>query len=217
MEQTLLHFLDQAGYFGVFVLIALENIFPPLPSELILTFTGYLTLHTQMNLLGSALAATAGAVVGALALYWVGYLFNLERLEKLVHTRFGRMMRLKMSDFEKAARFLQKHGRKAVFFGRFVPVVRSLISLPAGMEKMPLTPFILLTAVGSFIWNVVLIFAGQKAGSAWNQVAQYLDDFSLLFAIGFAALLLFGAYQFYQKRFKQKVSHETKVKQKEMD
>lgn len=204
MQTTLIHIIDQFGYWGLLGLIVLENVFPPIPSELILTFTGYLTHHTHLTILGSTIFATIGSVIGALILYAIGSWLNWERLSHLTQTRFGKILRLKVSDFEKADRFFQKYESWAVLIGRFVPVVRSLISLPAGMTKMPLWRFIWLTALGSLIWNFILIELGYFAGKAWAQVADVMDQISAYVAIGIIVLIIGWIVYVVIKKKKQK-------------
>ena len=142
MDTTVLtELIGQYGYLGIALLIALENIFPPIPSEVVLTFTGFLTLTAGLNVLGAITAATIGAVLGAAILYAVGHFLSVERLEKILNGKVGQTLRFKAKDLDKATKFFQKNGVLALFFGRFVPVVRSLISVPAGMTHYKFTKF----------------------------------------------------------------------------
>ncbi|GKT02704.1 DedA family protein [Furfurilactobacillus sp. WILCCON 0119] len=202
MEQQLIDFMNQYGYVGIMLLIALENVFPPIPSEVILTFAGFMTLAADLSIWGSVLAATAGAVLGGLVLYGIGRWLNEDRLQRLVKSRLGHVLRLKRSDLDKAARLFERHGKKTVFLGRFIPVVRSLISIPAGMTKMRWQPFLLLTALGTLIWNVVLILLGRAAGHAWTQVSSVVDTFSTVVGVGLAVLVIAGMVWYYIKRIK---------------
>lgn len=126
-ENTITELINQYGYFGIAFLIAIENIFPPIPSELVLVFTGYLTVTSKLTIWGSVLSATFGALAGAMVLYGVGRLLSVKQIEKLVSGRFGKLMHLKPTDIEKAARYFNNHGGKAILIGRCIPVVRSLI------------------------------------------------------------------------------------------
>lgn len=200
MQQQIMELINSYGYFGIVLLIALENIFPPIPSEIILTFAGFVTLSSNLGIIESVLAATAGAVIGAIALYAFGRILTRERLVRFVESRIGRILRLKISDIDKAEALFSRHGHKTVFFGRCVPVVRSLVSIPAGMTKMPLHSFLLFTTLGTLIWNTVLIILGRLARHAWTQVSSVVDSFSTVITIGIAGGLIVGAFFYYQKR-----------------
>ncbi|KAF0364325.1 DedA family protein [Pediococcus acidilactici] len=202
MEQQITQFINDFGYLAIVLLIALENLLPPIPSEIILTFTGFMTLTSKLTLWGSVIAATVGAVIGALLLYVIGRYLNPERLHWLVASRLGRGLRLKDSDITKAQSFFQRHGFKTIFFGRFVPVIRSLISIPAGMAKMPGLLFVLLTTVATLIWNLVLILLGRAAGSAWAEVSAMVDTYASVVAILLAGILLIGGLVYYFKRIR---------------
>lgn len=192
--------IGQYGYLAIALLIALENVFPPIPSEVILTFTGFLTLTAGLNIFGAVIAATIGAVLGAMVLYAIGHFLSVERLEKLLHGRIGKVLHFKPADLNKATDFFKRHGIAALFFGRFVPVVRSLISIPAGMTHYRFGNFILLTTLGTLIWNFVLIIIGRMAGSAWPQIVALLETYSLVAVIILAFVFVGGGYFFLRKR-----------------
>ncbi|MFE5677779.1 DedA family protein [Streptomyces erythrochromogenes] len=168
------HLVETMGGPGAGLAIALENLFPPLPSEIILPLTGFAVGQGALSLASALIWTTAGSVIGALALYQVGRLFGRERMYAL----WGRLPLVKTADLEKTERWFAKHGTKAVFFGRMVPIFRSLISVPAGLERMPLPIFLTLTALGSFIWNSCLIMAGYALGAQWGLVEQYVGVLS---------------------------------------
>lgn len=201
MEKMVEQFIDQFGYLGVFLLIALENIFPPIPSELILTFSGFLTLHSNMNIIGVIIAATLGSVFGAIVLYFIGHFLSIERLQKLANGKTGKILRFKASDLDKATGWFDNHGKKIVFFARFIPVIRSLISIPAGTTNMPLISFLILTTLGTLIWNTVLVILGQQAGEAWPKISAAFDSFSSIVLIVLIILLIIGIIYFVKKRF----------------
>lgn len=188
-QQTIIDFINAYGYFGVAGLIAIETIFPPIPSELVLTFTGYLTTTSQLTMWGAVVAATAGAYVGAVLLYWFGRLLNAEQIERWLSGRWGRILHLKPADVDKAVVYFRRRGGWAVFLGRFVPVIRSLISLPAGMVKYPFAKFSWLTLLGTTIWNTVLIMVGHYAGKAWPTILAVVEDWLLVIVIVVAGLL----------------------------
>lgn len=169
VEDVILHL----GYEGLFFLVALENVFPPIPSEIILPLAGFLTGQSHMNYVLAVGAATAGSVIGALVLYGVGYAFGEHRVRAIVHS-WGRWLGFKEEDVDKAQEWFDKYGGIAVMTGRLVPIIRSLISIPAGLRKMPIPTFIIFTTLGSLAWNSVLIGAGWILGDNWEQVEHYV-------------------------------------------
>lgn len=201
MQEVILNIINQFGYIGVFILIAIENIFPPIPSEVILTFGGFLTTYTTMNVWGVIAAATMGSVAGAIILYIIGRILNAQRLARLFDSRLGKLLHLKKEDVRKAERWFLKHGNKAVFFCRFVPIVRSLISIPAGVAKMQMFPFLSLTVIGTFIWNVVLVFLGRIAGNTWETIAGYVDVYAMVALVVFVLIAIVAGVIFIKKRF----------------
>ena len=202
METIIVDIINKFGYFGVSLLIAIENIFPPIPSEVILTFGGFMTSYTNLTILGIIIAATIGSVIGALVLYFLGKLLPSERLEKIVDGKIGRALRFKKEDVRKADKWFDKHGHWTVFFCRFIPIVRSLISIPAGMSGMKFAPFIILTTIGSLIWNSVLIILGNIAGENWSVISNYINDYSHWVLIGIVILFIVICFIYYKKRIK---------------
>ncbi|MGI9953086.1 DedA family protein [Moorellaceae bacterium AZ2] len=194
MQDIILAIINQYGYIGVFLLITLENLFPPIPSEVILTFGGFMTTFSNMRVWGVILSATLGSVFGAVVLYSLGRVLNIYRLEHLFGSKWGRMMGLRSEDVRKAEKWFIQYGSKAVFLCRFVPIVRTLISIPAGISGMKLEVFLPLTTLGTLIWNTVLVYLGRLAGNAWETIAMYLNLYSMLAAASLllAALLLGG-------------------------
>lgn len=204
MNEWFLQILNSYGYLGLSLLIMVENLFPPIPSEIILTFTGFMTTYTKMNLPGAVLSSTVGSVAGALLLYQAGSLLSQERLETLISGPVGRALRLKKEEIEKAAKWFDSSGNYTVFFCRFIPIVRSLISIPAGMAKMELKRFLWLTSLGSFLWNLALIFLGAAAGTSWQKAVEYFGSYTqaaklVLAAFSVAGLLLFIRQKFLRK------------------
>lgn len=195
MEQIIINAMEQFGYIGVFLLIAIENIFPPIPSEVILVFGGFMTTYTSLNIPIMILAATLGSLLGAIVLYYIGKIFNKERLKRIVSGKIGKVLRLKSSDIEKADKWFDTKGNKTVFFCRFIPIVRSLISIPAGMSEMPMQKFLLYTISGSLIWNTVLIIVGSIVGDKWETIVGYLDNFSNIILI--ILVIIFVATMYY--------------------
>lgn len=188
MENWITEIMNEFGYMGVMFLIALENIFPPIPSEVILTFGGFMTTTTSLTIFNVVLSATAGSVIGAIVLYLIGLQLDVERLEKIVD-RWGHILRLKRSDIHKADAWFDKYGPWAVFLCRFIPLIRSLISIPAGMSNMNVGIFLIFTTIGTFIWNIVLVNLGASLGNSWDVIVYYMDIYSnIIYAV---LLLLF--------------------------
>ncbi|OZU87445.1 alkaline phosphatase [Virgibacillus indicus] len=177
MEEWIMQFMEEFGYFGIFLLITLENLFPPIPSEVILTFGGFMTTQTEMGVLGVVAVSTKGSVFGAIILYGIGMLLDVSRLERIVE-KYGLILRLKKKDIHKADEWFDKYGVWTVFFCRFIPLIRSLISLPAGMSGMNFVTFLLLTTLGTLIWNVVLVSIGAALGDSWETIVGYMDIYS---------------------------------------
>jgi membrane protein DedA with SNARE-associated domain len=155
---------------GAGIAIALENLFPPLPSEVILPLAGFTAGQDKMSLFDAVLWTTLGSVIGALALYAVGALLGRNRVIYIA----SRLPLINVSDIEKTEAWFARHGKKTVFFGRMIPIFRSLISIPAGVERMPISIFTLLTLMGSLIWNTAFIMAGYLLGDNYEVVEQYM-------------------------------------------
>ncbi|MEV7676383.1 DedA family protein [Streptomyces sp. NPDC000963] len=182
--------VETLGGPGAGLAVALENLFPPLPSEVILPLTGFAAGQGVLTLFSALFWTTLGSVVGALVLYWTGMLLGRER----VHALWARLPLVKASDLERAEEWFARHGTKAVFLGRMVPVVRSLVSAPAGVERMPLPVFVALTALGSSIWNAALILAGYWLGDQWDVVGRYVGVVSkAVLVLGVLALVVYVA------------------------
>lgn len=167
----LTNLMETIGGPGAALAIALENLFPPLPSELFLPFAGFAASQGSMTLIGAILWTTFGSISGALALYAIGAMLGRERTRAIA----ARVPLLNVSDIDRTEAWFAKHGRKAVFFGRMIPIFRSLISIPAGIERMPVVTFALFTTAGSLIWNTVFVLAGYQLGENWHRVEGYAD------------------------------------------
>ncbi|MBA8826586.1 membrane protein DedA with SNARE-associated domain [Saccharopolyspora lacisalsi] len=167
-------FMEALGAPGAGTIIALENLFPPVPSEVILPLAGVVAGRGEMSVLGAILWTTLGSLVGALVLYYLGAWLGNERMRAIA----ARMPLIKLSDVDRTEAWFAEHGVKAVFFGRMVPLFRSFISLPAGVERMSLTTFVMFTTLGSLIWNSAFVLAGYALGSNWHLVEHYAGFFS---------------------------------------
>jgi membrane protein DedA with SNARE-associated domain len=180
------HLMETLGVVGAAIAIALENVFPPLPSEIILPLAGFTASQGSFGLVEAIVWTTLGSVVGAAVLYLVGALIGRDRTRALV----GKIPLVSMDDVDRSEAFFARHARTAVFFGRMIPVFRSLISIPAGVERMPIGVFLLLTAAGSAIWNTIFVCAGYLLGENWHLVDQYAGIFQwvVIALVGAAAL-----------------------------
>ena len=180
MQVFLINVIQRYGYLGVFLLITLENIFPPIPSEVILTFSGFITTKTTLSIVLVIFSATIGSVVGAITLYIIGNILSSKLLTKRKNEK---LLFFEVKKIKLAEEWFYKKGNKTVFFCRFIPVLRSLISIPAGMSDMPFIKFIVYTFIGSLIWNFLLIYIGKIAGDSWQVVSKYISEYSKIFFI----------------------------------
>lgn len=199
MKTWITDFMEQFGYLGIFLMLALENIFPPIPSEVILPFGGFMTTTSDLTIPGVLVSSTLGSLVGAVILYWIGRMLDVSRLEKIVD-RWGGIIRIKKSDIRKADAWFDKYGYWTVLFCRMIPLVRSLISIPAGMSGMKFGLFMLFTTIGTLGWNILLVLLGAALGESWEDIAVYMDAYSnVVYVLIAAALVLFG-FLYFRKR-----------------
>lgn len=162
--------MEKLGGPGAGLAVALENLFPPIPSEVILPLAGFTASQGNLSLASAIIWTTIGSVVGALALYYVGALLGRDRVRAIA----AKLPLVKLADVDRTEAWFLRHGVQAVFFGRMIPVFRSLISIPAGVERMRVTTFLLYTALGSLIWNTVFVMAGYLLGENWHVVEGYV-------------------------------------------
>ena len=182
--------MDKLGLFGAALAVSLDNFFPPIPSEIILPLAGFAASQGTFSLTGALIATTVGSVFGAMVLFGLGHVFGRDRAMWI----FEKTPLLKVSDLERTEAWFAKHGAKAVFFGRMVPIFRSLISIPAGVERMNVFAFFLLTTAGSFIWNSLFVIAGYRLGENWDAVEPYASAFQkvvILTVIAVIAVFVF--------------------------
>ena len=204
MQSWIIDIMNQYGYVGIILLIALENIFPPIPSEVILTFGGVMTLHTSLTAWGVIIAATLGSLLGAMVLYGVGWFLSAERLGNLLEGKVGQILHFKKADVFKATDWFNSKGKSTVLFCRCIPVIRSLISIPAGMAKMKFGIFCLLTTMGSLLWNIILVYLGIAAGASWEKIGGGVDLYTQITVIVLIVVLILAGLLFYMKRAKDK-------------
>lgn len=165
--------MERLGAAGAGLAVALENLFPPIPSEVILPLAGFTASQGRMSLFAAIVWTTVGSVVGAVALYYVGVALGRDRVRAIA----ARLPLIKLSDIDRTEAWFARHGVKTVFFGRMIPIFRSLISIPAGVERMPVATFLLYTTLGSLIWNTVFVLAGYLLGENWHVVESYVGTF----------------------------------------
>lgn len=183
-----------AGYPGLFGLVVAENLFPPIPSEVILPFAGYQVQQGAMQFLAALLVATTGSVVGALVLYELA-----RRGGRRLVLRYGRVLRVDAAALERSERRFERRGAIIVLGGRMVPGLRSIVSLPAGLTGMPVGRFAALTAVGSLGWNALLITAGWALGSRYGQIADTLGPVSTVIVVA-GAVAAVAAYVLWRRK-----------------
>jgi len=188
------------GYPGLVMVMFLENVFPPIPSEVILPLAGSLALQGRFTLLGVTAMGTVGSMLGALVFYLVGYLFGEQRVRVLLR-RFGRWLMLSEADFDRALDWFDRYGEKVIFFGRMVPIVRSLISIPAGIAEMNLGYFGAYTAVGTALWSFLLALAGYLLGRGWELVSIWVSRYEkAALIVGILVVVVFFARRLLQRR-----------------
>ena len=203
MDAWITDFINQFGYLAIAFLIALENVFPPLPSEIILTMSGFMTTTTSLSIVGVIIAATIGSLAGALILYMIGRQLTVPRLERLLDHRLLKTLGFHQDDAQKAVDWFNRHGSGGILYGRCIPVIRSLISIPAGIAQTPLGKFCLLTIIGSAIWNTILVTLGALVGKSWNKIVIIFDEYTTVAIVIMAVGCLYLAYRWYQKRIKK--------------
>lgn len=188
------------GYPGIALIMLAENLFPPIPSELVMPFAGFLVADGKMNLVAAILSGTVGALLGAIALYYIGYWAD-EPIVRGFIRKWGRWFLLEEEDLNRAMAFFAKYGEPVIFFGRLIPIIRSLISLPAGMNKMGLPKFMFFTTLGTLIWNTVLTIAGMFLGSQWENILGVMKQYErIVIVICVLAVIAFVVYRVIQIR-----------------
>lgn len=202
LTEWIISIMEQLGYFGIALLMFLDNVFPPIPSEIIMPSAGYSASQGQLLLMGVIVAGCIGSLMAAAILYWVGYKFNHDSIFRFVD-RYGKYLFIKSSDVKKSLDWFECYGHRIVFFGRMIPAVRSLISIPAGMSRMPFWKFMFYSSLGTIIWTTFLACIGFYFGE--NQ-ALMQEIFSQVAYFIIAAVILFIGwilFQKYQKKMKK--------------
>ncbi|HEX2603281.1 MAG TPA: DedA family protein [Oxalicibacterium sp.] len=195
MFDFIVDIMAEGGYIGIFFLMLMENVFPPIPSELIMSLAGYVAADGELNIVWVILAGTAGSVAGALFWYYAGLLFGRQRIDRLAE-RHGRWLTVSPAEIDAATRWFGRHGRTVLIFGRLVPAVRTLISVPPGILRMPLAPFLIYSTIGSILWNGLLAMAGYLLKSQYAMVEQYADPITKGVLVLLVAVYLYRVIRF---------------------
>jgi membrane protein DedA with SNARE-associated domain len=177
LSEWILQVMSDLGYVGIILLMFLENVFPPIPSELIMPAAGFAAARGELSLMGVILAGSLGSVLGAIVLYAVGRMMNEQRLIALTD-RYGKWLLVSSDDIRKADDWFDRHGKKIVFFGRLIPAIRSLLSIPAGMSEMPFGQFLLYTSLGTTLWSGLLAYAGYQLGNNYEAIEVWIAPIS---------------------------------------
>ncbi len=197
LEEWVLAVMEKLGYLGIAFLMFLDNIFPPIPSEIIMPSAGYTASKGDLSLIGVIIAGSAGSLIAAMILYWIGRKIPEQRLFSFIE-HYGKFLRIKVTDLEKALGWFNQHGHKIVFFGRMIPAVRSLISIPAGMSKMPFGKFMTYSALGTIIWTTFLACLGFYLGENQEMMSTILSRIGyVILAIAF---IICGIWLYKRKR-----------------
>lgn len=187
--------ISKTGYIGLTFLMALESACIPIPSEIILPFSGFLVSQNKFSLLGATFFGSLGCLIGSLFAYWIGFYFGRSLIEK-----YGKFLLISHHDLEISDRFFKKYGNSAIFFSRLLPVIRTFISLPAGIARMDLKKFAFYSFFGSVPWCFALVYLGKIMGDNWNSLEKYFHQFHLLIV----ALLIFGIFWFIKRHLNLK-------------
>jgi membrane protein DedA with SNARE-associated domain len=191
--------IEQLGYLGVALLVVLENVFPPIPSEIVLPFAGFVAQRGSDSVVLMILAATVGSVIGALIMYWIAAIIGDERLHAFTR-RFGKWVQIREADLTRAEEWFDRHAMSAVLVGRCVPLIRSVVSIPAGFRRMKLIPYIAYTFLGSLVWNIALVGAGAVLGENWERVEPVIATFQWIVIVVILAGIARLAYVVVQRR-----------------
>ena len=201
MQEWITNTMNSLGYLGIGLLMFLENLFPPIPSELIMPLAGYTATfpNTQIQVIPAIAAGVIGTILGAIPWYYAGLLLGQQRLQ-LLASRYGKWIGISGEDIEKSTNWFQKHGSKAVLFGRLVPGIRTLISIPAGISKMPIVPFFIYSTIGTIVWVTLLTYAGYFLGKNYKLVEDYIDVITKVVVFGLLlAIASFIGYRIWKR------------------
>lgn len=191
--------IEQLGYVGVALLVVLENVFPPIPSEIVLPFAGFVAQRGSDSVVLMILAATIGSVIGALIMYWIAAVIGDDRLHAFTR-KFGKWVQIREADLIRAEEWFDRHAVGAVLVGRCVPLIRSVVSIPAGFRRMKLIPYIAYTFLGSLVWNIALVGAGALLGENWERVGEVVATYQWVIIVAIVAGMARLVYMFFRRR-----------------
>ncbi|MCD4752139.1 MAG: DedA family protein [Anaerolineaceae bacterium] len=204
--------IGSMGYPGLVLVMFLENVFPPIPSEVVLPLAGDMTRYTEFSIFWVVFWGMIGSLLGAFFFYYIALWFGEKRMYWVVE-KVGKFLFIKKEDLDNSFKFFEKYGEWTIFFGRMIPLVRSLISIPAGLAKMSLPKFIAFTVAGTTAWNIILVMAGRILGPAWPVVVEWVGVYQnivvVLILVGGAAFLGIRIYQSIKNRNAKKETVET--------
>ncbi|MCH7314882.1 DedA family protein [Acinetobacter sp. ANC 3882] len=204
LEEWVLSATEKLGYLGIALLMFLDNVFPPIPSEIIMPTAGYTASKGELTLIGVIIAGSVGSILAAMLLYWVGRKVPQQRLFNFIE-RYGKYLRIQVADLEKALTWFNKHGHRIVFFGRMIPAVRSLISIPAGMSRMPFAKFMFYSIAGTVIWTSFLAYLGFHFSENQALMSAIMQRISyLILAIVILYIAWWALKKFYLVKSEQK-------------
>ncbi|ENU24857.1 hypothetical protein F993_00240 [Acinetobacter proteolyticus] len=200
LEEWVLSIMEKLGYLGIAFLMFLDNIFPPIPSEIIMPSAGYTASKGELTLIGVIIAGSAGSILAAMLFYWIGRKVPQHRLFQFIE-RYGKYLRIQVADLDKALTWFNKHGHRIVFFGRMIPAVRSLISIPAGISRMPFSKFMLYSSAGTVIWTSFLAYLGYHFSENQALMLAILQRISyLIFALIALYIIWWAIKKFYRSK-----------------
>jgi len=198
LSEWAIEVVEALGYVGVALLVFIENVFPPIPSEIVLALAGFVASRGDATVPGMIVASTTGSLAGALVLYGAAAWVGPTRLRALV-VRYHRWHRITEADLDRAEVFFDRWSTLAVLLCRCIPLVRSLISIPAGLRHMPLLPFVIYTTVGSLVWNSIFVIAGYQLGERWEDILPYADYIEYVVLTVIFVIAVFLAWQWFAR------------------
>ncbi|MDK1682779.1 DedA family protein [Acinetobacter terrestris] len=199
LTEWIISIMEQLGYWGIALLMFLDNIFPPIPSEIIMPSAGYSASQGQLLLVGVIIAGCIGSLFAAAILYWIGYKFNHDSIFRFVD-RYGKYLFIKSPDVKKSLDWFEQYGHRIVFFGRMIPAVRSLISIPAGMSHMPFCKFMFFSSLGTIIWTTFLACVGFYFGENQALMQNIFSQVSYFIIIIVIAIIIWILYRRHKRK-----------------
>ncbi len=199
------------GYPGIVLVMAIENIFPPIPSEAVLPFAGALSARGELDFWGAVAAGTAGSIIGAVVLYGIGYFAREAGVRRLV-AAYGKYVFISERDLDRGAAWFERYGEAVIFFGRLIPIIRSIISVPAGYTRMNFGKFLLFTTLGTALWSLILTYVGRLLGENWEDISTFMEPYQngtlvviVLIVVGFIG---WRAYRWRQQRHATQINDD---------